>query len=147
MTGDWVGYLGHEAGTCGTVKYLSTWQVEDKMVDTPPPIIRLSKRVRGPAIVSRRCGNTGSSRPVLDNLLSSTTTTHHPIITTTVCYQIYSTSASPRYLNTPISVRRHLCRPSLPMSIENLKSYGQLFSYTTQTLPHKDPAPSATHCL
>lgn len=41
--------------------------------------------------------------------------------------QIYSTSASPRYLNTPISVRRHLCRPSLPMSIENLKSYGQSF--------------------
>lgn len=39
--------------------------------------------------------------------------------------QIYSTSASPRHLNTPISVRRHLCRPSLPMSIENLKSYGQ----------------------
>ena len=37
---------------------------------------------------------------------------------------IYSTSASPRQLNTPISVRRHLCRPSLPMSIENLKSYG-----------------------
>lgn len=55
--------------------------------------------------------------------------------------QIYSTSASPRHLNTPISVRRHLCRPSLPMSIENLKSYGQSSSSTAESLCTQDMPP------
>ena len=82
----------------------------------------------------------------------------HPITTTVPIHfpqqfasqvQIYSTSTSPRHLNTSISVRRHLSRPSLPMSIENLKSYGQFSESTTQFLCiRRWPSPrcSASDC-
>lgn len=101
-----------------------------------------------------RCCYLNACRPPLSSYLSPTTTTLSPptlSIPTPQQFasrlQIYSTPASPRYLNTPISVRRHLCRPSLPMSIENLKSYGQSFSVHIPIPLHKATAiPRCTAC-
>lgn len=101
-----------------------------------------------------RCCYLNACRPPLSSYLSSTTTTLSPQPSPSHTpqqfasrLQIYSTSASPRYLNTPISVRRHLCRPSLPMSIENLKSYGQSSRVYHPIPMHKDDGHSAMQSL